>query len=102
MGKLTQEEKVNLTAGVSVSNGCSGNIAAIERLDFPGFCVSDAGNGLVCIADQRAFCISLTRNREGPTMSAVGLVESMLELAGTEIWLNSAGHTWVRSFAERV
>ncbi|KAJ5116236.1 hypothetical protein N7456_000584 [Penicillium angulare] len=46
VGKLTQEEKVNLTAGVSVSNGCSGNIAAIERLDFPGFCVSDAGNGL--------------------------------------------------------
>ncbi|KAJ5288727.1 putative beta-glucosidase M [Penicillium angulare] len=46
VGKLTQEEKVNLTAGSSVSNGCSGNIAAIERLDFPGFCVSDAGNGL--------------------------------------------------------
>lgn len=47
VGKLTAEEKVNLTAGTSVSNGCSGNIAPIPRLDFPGFCVSDAGNGLV-------------------------------------------------------
>jgi hypothetical protein len=47
VGKLTAEEKINLTAGTSVSNGCSGNIAPIARLDFPGFCVSDAGNGLV-------------------------------------------------------
>ncbi|CAI7676432.1 unnamed protein product [Penicillium pancosmium] len=46
VGKLSAEEKVNLTAGVSVNNGCSGNIAPIERLGFPGFCVSDAGNGL--------------------------------------------------------
>ncbi|KAJ5220645.1 uncharacterized protein N7469_009532 [Penicillium citrinum] len=46
VGKLTAEEKVNLTAGVTVNNGCSGNIAPIERLGFPGFCVSDAGNGL--------------------------------------------------------
>lgn len=47
VGKLTAEEKVNLTAGTFTSNGCSGNIAPIPRLDFPGFCVSDAGNGLV-------------------------------------------------------
>ncbi|KAJ5137143.1 hypothetical protein N7448_005697 [Penicillium atrosanguineum] len=46
VGQLTAEEKVNLTAGTSISNGCSGNIAPIARLDFPGFCVSDAGNGL--------------------------------------------------------
>ncbi|KAJ5889003.1 beta-glucosidase M [Penicillium taxi] len=46
VGKLTQDEKINLTAGVTVSNGCSGNIPAIERLGFPGLCVSDAGNGL--------------------------------------------------------
>ncbi|KAJ5756909.1 beta-glucosidase M [Penicillium nucicola] len=46
VGKLTPEEKVNLTAGVSVKNGCSGNIGAVEHLGFPGFCVSDAGNGL--------------------------------------------------------
>ena len=47
VGKLSAEEKVNLTAGTFISNGCSGNIAPIPRLDFPGFCVSDAGNGLV-------------------------------------------------------
>ncbi|KAJ5095000.1 hypothetical protein N7532_007291 [Penicillium argentinense] len=46
VGKLSDKEKLNLTAGTSVSNGCSGNISPIERLGFPGFCVSDAGNGL--------------------------------------------------------
>ncbi|RHZ62505.1 hypothetical protein CDV55_104438 [Aspergillus turcosus] len=46
VAQLTPEEKVNLTAGTSVNNGCSGNIAAIPRLNFPGLCVSDAGNGL--------------------------------------------------------
>lgn len=30
----------------STTNGCSGNIPAIERLGFPGMCVNDAGNGL--------------------------------------------------------
>lgn len=47
VAKLSDDEKVNLTAGVSASNGCSGNIQAIDRLGFPGMCVSDAGNGLV-------------------------------------------------------
>nr|ATQ35959.1 beta-glucosidase [Talaromyces piceae] len=46
VSKLTQEEKVNLTAGVSVNNGCSGNIQPITRLNFPGMCVTDAGNGV--------------------------------------------------------
>jgi beta-glucosidase len=30
-----------------INNTCSGNINAIPRLNFPGLCVSDAGNGLV-------------------------------------------------------
>jgi hypothetical protein len=47
VAQLTPEEKVNLTAGTDANNGCSGNIAAIPRLHFPGLCVSDAGNGLV-------------------------------------------------------
>lgn len=47
VGKLTQAEKISLTAGVYVDNRCSGNIPPITRLGFPGFCVSDAGNGLV-------------------------------------------------------
>lgn len=47
VAKLSDDEKVNLTAGVTSNTGCSGNIQAIERLGFPGMCVSDAGNGLV-------------------------------------------------------
>ncbi|RAL15781.1 beta-glucosidase [Aspergillus homomorphus CBS 101889] len=46
VAQLTDEEKVNFTAGYSTSNGCSGNIPAVSRLGFPGLCVSDAGNGL--------------------------------------------------------
>jgi beta-glucosidase len=38
--------QVNLTAGTTVSNGCSGNIPAIPSVNFPGMCLSDAGNGL--------------------------------------------------------
>lgn len=43
---MTLEEKVRLTAGVSSSNGCSGNVPNITRLGFPGMCLSDAGQGL--------------------------------------------------------
>ncbi|KAH8131339.1 hypothetical protein ACSS6W_003231 [Trichoderma asperelloides] len=46
VGQMTLEEKVNLTAGVTKDSTCSGNIPAIERLHFPGMCLSDAGNGL--------------------------------------------------------
>lgn len=38
--------QVNLTADGTANSGCSGTIPVIERLDFPGICVSDAGNGL--------------------------------------------------------
>jgi hypothetical protein len=38
--------KNNLTYGISVSSGCSGVISAIPRLNFPGLCLSDAGNGV--------------------------------------------------------
>ncbi|EQL00879.1 Glycoside hydrolase, family 3 [Ophiocordyceps sinensis CO18] len=46
VGKMTLEEKVSLTGGVDLGTGCSGSIAPIERLGFPGMCLSDAGNGL--------------------------------------------------------
>lgn len=47
VSQLTLEEKQNLTFGItSTTNGCSGNIQAIERLDFPGLCLNDAGNGV--------------------------------------------------------
>lgn len=38
--------QVSLTAGVTVQSTCSGFIPAIKRLNFPGMCLSDAGNGL--------------------------------------------------------
>lgn len=37
---------MSLTTGASADNACSGNIPAIQRLGFPGLCLSDAGNGL--------------------------------------------------------
>ncbi|OJI82508.1 hypothetical protein ASPTUDRAFT_124418 [Aspergillus tubingensis CBS 134.48] len=46
VAQLTDDEKVNLTAGVSSKTGCSGFIAEIPRLNFSGLCVSDASNGL--------------------------------------------------------
>ncbi|KAI8629952.1 beta-glucosidase M [Xylariaceae sp. FL1651] len=51
--QLTVEEKVTLASGVTSStgttgtlNGCSGNIAAIGRLNFTGLCLTDAGQGV--------------------------------------------------------
>lgn len=44
--QLSLEEKVNLTGGVTSNSACSGIIPAIPRLNFPGLCLSDAGNGL--------------------------------------------------------
>jgi beta-glucosidase len=46
VGKLSLEEKVSLTGGASSTTGCSGYIPAISRLDFPGLCLADAGNGV--------------------------------------------------------
>ncbi|KAI9152198.1 putative beta-glucosidase M [Paramyrothecium foliicola] len=46
VGKLTLEEKVSLTGGASTTTACSGFIPGIERLDFPGLCLADAGNGV--------------------------------------------------------
>ncbi|KAK7952278.1 beta-glucosidase [Apiospora aurea] len=43
---MTREEKVSLTTGAPSGTGCSGSIPPISRLEFPGLCLSDAGNGL--------------------------------------------------------
>lgn len=48
VANLSPDEKVNLTAGVKLGNGCMGNIPPIPRVGFPGLCASDAENGLVC------------------------------------------------------
>lgn len=46
VAQLSLEEKVNLTGGVQVANGCSGNIPPIERVGFPGMCLTDNGQGV--------------------------------------------------------
>lgn len=47
VSQLTLLEKQNLTFGYTdTTNGCSGNVQAIPRLNFPGLCLNDAGNGV--------------------------------------------------------
>ncbi|KAI0186452.1 beta-glucosidase [Xylaria flabelliformis] len=53
VNQLTMEEKASLASGVTSStgtagtlNGCSGNIAAIDRMNFTGLCLTDAGQGV--------------------------------------------------------
>jgi len=43
---MTLEEKSNITVGTSTSTGCSGVTGSVPRLNWPGLCLSDAGNGL--------------------------------------------------------
>lgn len=38
--------QISLTAGSSSSTGCVGFLNPIERLQFPGMCFQDAGNGV--------------------------------------------------------
>ena len=38
--------QLNMTGGVPSNTSCSGMIPGIPRLNFPGLCLSDAGNGL--------------------------------------------------------
>ena len=45
--RLTKRhEQVKLTSGVKHKSTCSGNVPAIDSIDFPGLCLSDAGQGL--------------------------------------------------------
>ncbi|KAJ8129033.1 hypothetical protein O1611_g4598 [Lasiodiplodia mahajangana] len=53
VSQLTIEEKASLASGVTSStgttgtlNGCSGNIAPIDRMNFTGLCLTDAGQGV--------------------------------------------------------
>ncbi|KAL4933252.1 beta-glucosidase [Aspergillus undulatus] len=46
VAQLSDDEKVNFTAGVTSDTSCSGWIQGVDRLGFPGICMSDAGNGL--------------------------------------------------------
>ncbi|KAI1633094.1 glycoside hydrolase family 3 protein [Biscogniauxia mediterranea] len=47
VGRMSLEEKVNITRGVSgVDNVCAGNTGTVPRLGWPGMCLHDAGNGV--------------------------------------------------------
>ncbi|RAO66852.1 uncharacterized protein BHQ10_002864 [Talaromyces amestolkiae] len=46
VGKLTLDEKLAMVRGNASAGFCSGTIAAIERLDFPGVCMEDGPNGV--------------------------------------------------------
>lgn len=47
VAQMTNEEKENTTYGhTSTTNGCSGNSGGVPRLNFPGLCLNDAGNGV--------------------------------------------------------
>jgi len=41
VSQMTQEEKLNITCGATVANGCSGYIVPIPRLGFEGMCLQD-------------------------------------------------------------
>jgi len=44
---MTLEEKANITRGFRVTtNTCAGNTGTVPRLDWPGMCLMDAGNGV--------------------------------------------------------
>ena len=46
VSQMTLEEKANITVGYSALTGCSGETGSVPRLNWPGLCLSDAGNGL--------------------------------------------------------
>ncbi|KAF4122663.1 beta-glucosidase [Geosmithia morbida] len=46
VSNMTLEEKVSVTTGGSLGNGCHGAVRSVDRLEFPGLCLCDAGNGL--------------------------------------------------------
>ncbi|KAI0440879.1 family 3 glycoside hydrolase [Xylaria telfairii] len=47
VSQMTLEEKANITRGFAVpDNTCAGNTGTVPRLDWPGLCLHDAGNGV--------------------------------------------------------
>ncbi|KAI5855088.1 glycoside hydrolase family 3 protein [Durotheca rogersii] len=47
VGQMTLDERVNVTRGFAVShNVCAGNTGTVPRLQWPGMCLHDAGNGV--------------------------------------------------------
>ena len=46
VSQMTLEEKANITVGHTPDSGCSGVTGSVPRLNWPGLCLSDAGNGV--------------------------------------------------------
>ncbi|KAG9254848.1 Cel3e-like protein [Emericellopsis atlantica] len=46
VSQMTLEEKVNITMGVESPNTCAGMTGSVPRLQYPGLCLHDAGNGV--------------------------------------------------------
>lgn len=46
VSQMTLDEKANITVGYTPDSGCSGVTGSVPRLNWPGLCLSDAGNGL--------------------------------------------------------
>lgn len=43
---MTLEEQANITVGYTPENGCSGVTGSVPRLNWPGLCLADAGQGV--------------------------------------------------------
>ena len=43
---MTPQERAGITVGWPATTGCSGEIPPISRLNWPGMCLVDAGNGV--------------------------------------------------------
>ncbi|KAM3439412.1 hypothetical protein MY4824_002687 [Beauveria thailandica] len=46
VGRMTLDEKVNITRGFKADNTCAGTTGSVPRLNWPGMCLHDAGNGV--------------------------------------------------------
>jgi beta-glucosidase len=46
VSQMTFNEKANIIVGYTPDSGCSGVTGSVPRIDWPGLCLSDAGNGL--------------------------------------------------------
>lgn len=46
VGKLSNEQKANLTTGLTGSTGCSGTSGGAQSAGFPGLCLQDGPTGV--------------------------------------------------------
>lgn len=59
--QMTNEEKANITTGVSpLSTNCGGEVAGVPRLGFPGMCLTDGPNGLHSLEAVTGYASAIT------------------------------------------